>query len=189
MTPTHVACPRCGGPVHAIAGRCKHCRADLVDARRTGGVEPVPDPVVAPKRRTWVFAVALGSVVATGGSLWAVTRDVDEPAPEPAAQAAPTPAVPAPRTTPAITSFRELLEAAVDAGCRRLQTCGHTGDDPACARARAALANPTLSCTLDRTAAAACVAAIARLSCDALDATTWPDGIRKLTGCTAVCTP
>lgn len=25
-----VACPACGGPVHAIAGRCKHCKADLL---------------------------------------------------------------------------------------------------------------------------------------------------------------
>jgi hypothetical protein len=25
-----VACPACGGPVHAIASRCKHCKADLL---------------------------------------------------------------------------------------------------------------------------------------------------------------
>lgn len=28
-----VSCPACGGPVHPIAGRCKHCRTDLVAAR------------------------------------------------------------------------------------------------------------------------------------------------------------
>lgn len=28
-----VSCPACGGPIHPIAGRCKHCRADLVAAR------------------------------------------------------------------------------------------------------------------------------------------------------------
>jgi hypothetical protein len=28
-----VSCPACGGPIHPIAGRCKHCRTDLVAAR------------------------------------------------------------------------------------------------------------------------------------------------------------
>ncbi len=28
-----IACPQCGGLVHPIAGRCKHCKADLADAR------------------------------------------------------------------------------------------------------------------------------------------------------------
>jgi hypothetical protein len=28
-----VPCPLCGGDIHAIAGRCKHCKADLVDLR------------------------------------------------------------------------------------------------------------------------------------------------------------
>ncbi|MBL0220767.1 MAG: hypothetical protein IPQ07_43720 [Myxococcales bacterium] len=36
-TPTpsdgRVPCPQCGGLVHPIAGRCKHCKADLADAR------------------------------------------------------------------------------------------------------------------------------------------------------------
>lgn len=30
-----VPCPQCGGPIHPIAGRCKHCKADLA-ARRAG---------------------------------------------------------------------------------------------------------------------------------------------------------
>jgi len=28
-----VPCPACGGPIHPIAGRCKHCKADLVAHR------------------------------------------------------------------------------------------------------------------------------------------------------------
>ncbi len=28
-----VQCPACGGPVHPVAGRCKHCKADLVAHR------------------------------------------------------------------------------------------------------------------------------------------------------------
>jgi hypothetical protein len=28
-----ISCPLCGGEIHAIAGRCKHCKADLVDLR------------------------------------------------------------------------------------------------------------------------------------------------------------
>ena len=32
MTKT-ISCPLCGGEIHAIAGRCKHCKADLVELR------------------------------------------------------------------------------------------------------------------------------------------------------------
>jgi len=28
-----IACPQCGGLVHPIAGKCKHCKADLAEAR------------------------------------------------------------------------------------------------------------------------------------------------------------
>ncbi len=28
-----VPCPQCGGPIHPIAGRCKHCKTDLVAMR------------------------------------------------------------------------------------------------------------------------------------------------------------
>jgi hypothetical protein len=39
------ACPACGGPVHPIAGRCKHCKADLTRLR--AGHAPVAAPAVA----------------------------------------------------------------------------------------------------------------------------------------------
>jgi hypothetical protein len=39
------ACPVCGGQIHPIAGRCKHCRADLVKLR--GRARPAPPAVLA----------------------------------------------------------------------------------------------------------------------------------------------
>jgi hypothetical protein len=50
MTPT-TSCPACGGPLHPIAGRCKHCRTDLVAMRdawrqRARRVAPVGWPGV-----------------------------------------------------------------------------------------------------------------------------------------------
>ncbi len=53
-----IACPACGGQVHPIAGRCKHCRADLSQGRPAamlgrpplmalGGGAPPPPPAFA----------------------------------------------------------------------------------------------------------------------------------------------
>lgn len=39
------ACPACGGPVHPIAGRCKHCKADLTRLR--AGQAPIAAPAAA----------------------------------------------------------------------------------------------------------------------------------------------
>ncbi|MBK9031493.1 MAG: hypothetical protein IPL61_09185 [Myxococcales bacterium] len=33
LAEVRVSCPACGGAIHPIAGRCKHCKADLVAAR------------------------------------------------------------------------------------------------------------------------------------------------------------
>src|SRR5690242_18239476 len=41
-----MACPACGGQVHPIAGRCKHCRADL-NRLRAGGGAAARAPAVA----------------------------------------------------------------------------------------------------------------------------------------------
>ncbi len=38
-------CPVCGGAIHPIAGKCKHCKADLVRLR--GRVAPAPPAVLA----------------------------------------------------------------------------------------------------------------------------------------------
>ena len=46
-----ISCPVCRAPVHPIAGRCKHCKADLVRVRggTTGaGETPVSIPVMGP---------------------------------------------------------------------------------------------------------------------------------------------
>jgi hypothetical protein len=63
------ACPVCGGAIHPVAGRCKHCRADLVKLRAQyaaghagSGALPAPPPfpvptapvmLGAPPSRTW----------------------------------------------------------------------------------------------------------------------------------------
>jgi hypothetical protein len=39
-----VSCPVCGGKIHPIAGRCKHCKSDLVSLR---AAQAIPTPVVA----------------------------------------------------------------------------------------------------------------------------------------------
>ncbi|MBZ0235260.1 MAG: prepilin peptidase, partial [Deltaproteobacteria bacterium] len=36
------ACPACGGQIHPIAGRCKHCKADLTRLRN--GAAPAARP-------------------------------------------------------------------------------------------------------------------------------------------------
>jgi hypothetical protein len=49
-----VPCPACGGPVHPIAGRCKHCKTDLVKLREAyaqaqrSALMGVPQRPVAP---------------------------------------------------------------------------------------------------------------------------------------------
>jgi hypothetical protein len=56
MTPGLTQCPACGGDVHPIAGRCKHCKIDLVEyqenlkreARRQRANTPAPAPAPAP---------------------------------------------------------------------------------------------------------------------------------------------
>jgi hypothetical protein len=51
MADARVSCPVCRAPVHPIAGRCKHCKADLVRARggSTGaGEAPVSVPAIGP---------------------------------------------------------------------------------------------------------------------------------------------
>lgn len=42
-----VACPACGAAIHPIAGRCRHCRADLTRRRDDG---PQTAAATAPAR-------------------------------------------------------------------------------------------------------------------------------------------
>jgi hypothetical protein len=64
------ACPVCGGSIHPIAGKCKHCKTDLVKLRRqqqaAAGTPPpartpfgVPTPVRAPTAPPGVIAAPM----------------------------------------------------------------------------------------------------------------------------------
>ena len=87
---SRATCPSCGGDVHPIAGRCKHCKADLIGSHRhatavvalptiaaaSGDPAPIlpprpPDPVslVAARSARWPIAVIVVSILATGVAL------------------------------------------------------------------------------------------------------------------------
>lgn len=64
-----VPCPQCGKPIHPIAGRCRHCHADVVGRVARG---PVPPPRRPRARQGFVTALVLAVVlagVAYGGQL------------------------------------------------------------------------------------------------------------------------
>lgn len=63
------SCPACGGPIHPIAGRCKHCKADLTRLR--GGAAPAASAQTA----------ARPNLVALGGGNGHATNDASRPAP------------------------------------------------------------------------------------------------------------
>lgn len=46
---TRASCPLCGGAVHPIASRCKHCRQDILEhrSRQSQGLAPLP-PLTSP---------------------------------------------------------------------------------------------------------------------------------------------
>lgn len=79
-----IPCPVCAHPIHPIAGRCKHCKSDLVKLREARGVRAprinpaslgavsvatpspfAPAPVLAASTPTVVAAPSLASVDAT----------------------------------------------------------------------------------------------------------------------------
>jgi len=43
-----VPCPQCGGLIHPIAGKCKHCKADLASYRAARPAANAPLPALAP---------------------------------------------------------------------------------------------------------------------------------------------
>lgn len=57
-------CPYCGGLVHPIAGRCKHCKQDLVSQRSRSGQAGAPLPALAPLPGAAARVVALPAVAA-----------------------------------------------------------------------------------------------------------------------------
>ena len=49
MSTPSVACPICGGAIHPIAGRCRHCKTDLVSLKaRAHSAPPMPVSPAAP---------------------------------------------------------------------------------------------------------------------------------------------
>ncbi|HEY1553535.1 MAG TPA: hypothetical protein VGF94_01815 [Kofleriaceae bacterium] len=99
-----VPCPLCGGLIHPIAGRCKHCKQDLTELRaysnghaRVAVVPPRPRPPtgdVAPRAsiwRYWPIAVIVLAVVVMLGAVALLVWPSDPPA----AAAKPSPGLPA----------------------------------------------------------------------------------------------
>jgi hypothetical protein len=60
-----VPCPLCGGLIHPIAGRCKHCKADIAAQRAT---RPAAGAALPPLARTGIAPTAPGGDPATLGS-------------------------------------------------------------------------------------------------------------------------
>lgn len=58
------SCPACGGPIHPIAGRCKHCKADLTRLR--GGAAPAAK--ASPAARPNLVALGGGNGHGTNGA-------------------------------------------------------------------------------------------------------------------------
>src|SRR5262245_50659183 len=129
--PGRAECPLCHGDVHPIAGRCRHCRADLVAARAEGLV-PVPPVIRARKTppgattrgrgRSVAIALALavgaviGGVILVGGG-----TDTAEAGRKPVtATTSDRPAGPlAPGASIAV--YRDFAGVAVDTACKRLK--------------------------------------------------------------------
>jgi hypothetical protein len=59
MSPGRVPCPLCGGPVHPIAGRCRHCRGDLTRVAR-----PSMTPASSTSRRGRAALIAMALLLA-----------------------------------------------------------------------------------------------------------------------------
>jgi hypothetical protein len=76
---SNARCPACGGAIHAIASRCKHCKAPLAAANAPASVAapPPPAPTVAAVVTTapaswsgrWPLVVAAVALLAIGVSL------------------------------------------------------------------------------------------------------------------------
>ena len=69
MSEFRESCPSCGAEVHRVAGRCRHCKVDLV-ALRTAQAEPTAAPRVVVKtprpRSTTLWALAVVLLVSLG---------------------------------------------------------------------------------------------------------------------------
>lgn len=79
-----VPCPLCGGLIHPIAGKCKHCKADVSAQRSTRpaamaalpalaapGMPPIVPPTVATEPPPAIIGTPAGDVTASGNSAYA----------------------------------------------------------------------------------------------------------------------
>jgi hypothetical protein len=89
----NTSCPICRGEIHAIAGRCKHCKADLVDLReraaRIARAQALGATVPPPPRAFGYFAAAPGP---RAGTLPPEPPPPDAMPPPPPSDPAPGPA-------------------------------------------------------------------------------------------------
>ncbi len=63
-----IACPQCGGLIHPIAGRCKHCKHDLSASRAARPAAPVALPPLASNRTQPYVSPASGATVVPGAA-------------------------------------------------------------------------------------------------------------------------
>lgn len=67
MTPGRVPCPLCSAPVHPIAGRCRHCRADLTRIPRPA---PPPTPSARGGRAALIAMAVVVAAAALAVPIW-----------------------------------------------------------------------------------------------------------------------
>ncbi|HEY0193430.1 MAG TPA: hypothetical protein VGC42_20075 [Kofleriaceae bacterium] len=84
-TDARVPCPLCGGLIHPIAGKCKHCKAELgsFHAPRAAASAPLPPlrggPAAAPGQVHWIGKPQAAGELAPTASTPQARRDPSEP--------------------------------------------------------------------------------------------------------------
>ncbi len=134
-------CPTCGAAVHALAGRCKCCKADLVSARAKASIaaaRPATTPSIpndSPRKQRWPLIVAMFSLLVIGTSVGILIERSLNPE---STSTTPPPATRAPRTTapenkPNMEQFAAMLSTAL---CKKLLECTVDDEkaDPLCKR-------------------------------------------------------
>lgn len=192
------ACPACGGKVHAIARRCKHCRAELPAHVRSA--EPAHVRAPQPERSRgpmWAVGAGLlaagviaGVLVARGGDDGGAVVAARTPAPALALAAKPAPrptpvppAAPAPRAASSIApgdpTPSEFVGRLAGGVCTKLEQCATTMDPsfPAlCQLIAGQLGDTDLDarvrageCTYDGGAARRCLTGLEAIDCNAAE--------------------
>jgi len=74
-----VACPFCGGPIHPVAGRCKHCKQDLNATRAARPAAQAPLPALINGHAPSRYANGHATIASTYINPMAVATPVLEP--------------------------------------------------------------------------------------------------------------